>query len=114
MTATWRPRWGAWSVTRRVTGYEPETWLVAEPGGSPRRVRPVSPVAIRIAGADFDDLIGHVEDDGVVEGSARVTGIWSGDQLQVQRQGVPRASLFGRRCGFPAVSDSAGRVVATS
>ena len=63
---------------------------VAEPGGRPRRVRPVSPFAIRIAGADFDDLAGHFEDDGVVEGFARVTGIWSGDQLQVQRQGVPK------------------------
>ena len=69
--------------------FEPELPL-AEPGGRPRRVRPVSPFAIRIAGADFDDLAGHFEDDGMVEGFARVTGIWSGDQLQVQRQGVPK------------------------
>jgi hypothetical protein len=77
----------------------------------PRRVRSVAPFAIRIAGPDFDDLIGHFEDDGVVEGFARVTGIWSGDPLQVQRQGHSWSSAA---MDDPAVPGSRGRVAATS
>lgn len=42
--------------------------------------------AVRITGINFDDLINRFEDDGVVEGYARATGIWSGDQLQATRQ----------------------------
>ncbi len=54
-------------------------------GGGPRRVRPVSRLAVRVAGADFDELAGRFEDDGAVEGFATLTGIWSAGQLRVQR-----------------------------
>src|SRR5262249_46428767 len=42
--------------------------------------------AVRITGVSFDDLINRFEHDGVIEGYAAVTGIWSGDQLQATRQ----------------------------
>ena len=58
-------------------------------GGGPRRVRPVSRLAVRVAGADFDELAGRFEDDGAVEGFATLTGIWSAGQLRVQRQAIP-------------------------
>jgi hypothetical protein len=62
---------------------------VAAVGGGPRMIRPVSPVAVRVAGADFDELAGRFDDEGAVEGSATLTGIWSADQLQAQRQASP-------------------------
>jgi len=68
--------------------FEPPVWVAAA-GGGPRTIRPVSPVAVRVAGADFDELAGRFEDDRAVEGSATLTGIWSADQLQVQRHTSP-------------------------
>ena len=62
---------------------------VAAVGGGRRIIRPVSPVAVRVAGADFDELAGRFEDDGAVEGFATLTGIWSAGQLRVQRQAIP-------------------------
>jgi hypothetical protein len=62
---------------------------VAAVGGGPQMIRPVSPVAVRIAAADFDELAGRFEADGWVEGFAALTGIWSADQLHVQHQAVP-------------------------
>jgi hypothetical protein len=63
---------------------------VAEPGGLERRVRPVWRGAVRVAGADFDALANRFERDGAVEGWAMVTGVWSGEQLQVDRQSPPK------------------------
>jgi hypothetical protein len=65
--------------------FEPPVWVAAA-GGVPRTIRPVSPVAVHVAGADFDELAGRFEDGGAMEGSATLTGVWSADQLQVQRQ----------------------------
>lgn len=62
---------------------------VAEPGGVPRRVRPVWKGAVRVAGADFDAVAGRFDQDGAVEGWAAVTGAWSGGQLVVERQDPP-------------------------
>lgn len=63
---------------------------VAAVGGGPMKIRRVSPVAVRIAGADFDELASRSEDDnGTVEGFATLTGIWSAGQLQVRQQAVP-------------------------
>jgi hypothetical protein len=69
--------------------FEPPVAVAAAVGGGPRMVRPVSPVAVRVAGADFDGLASRFEDDGAVEGFATLTGIWSVGQLQVQRQAIP-------------------------
>jgi hypothetical protein len=54
-----------------------------------RGVRPVWSGAVRVAGADFDDLHGRIQRDGGVQGCATITGTWSGDHLQVQRQ-IPK------------------------
>src|SRR5215475_16219771 len=51
-----------------------------------RSVRPAWSGAVRVAGADFDTLHERIQRDGAVQGWATVTGIWSGDHLQVQRQ----------------------------
>jgi len=67
--------------------FEPPVWVAAAIG--PRMIRPVSPVAVRVARADFDELAGRFEDHGAVEGSATLTGIWSADQLRAQRQASP-------------------------
>jgi len=45
--------------------------------------------AVRIAGADFDDLVDRHEDDTAVEGFAKVIGIWSHDQIRALRQMAP-------------------------
>src|SRR5215813_6599478 len=56
------------------------------PIGVERRVIAPWRGAVRITGVSFDDLINRFEHDGVIEGYAAVTGIWSGDQLQATRQ----------------------------
>ena len=81
--------------------FEPPVWVAAV-GGGPQMIRPVSPVAVRIAAADFDELAGRFEDDGTVEGFATLTGIWSAGQLYVQHQAVPP-----HRCSFAALGDTA-------
>ena len=43
-------------------------------------------VGRRVAGADFDDLHDRFERDGAVEAFARLTGIWSDNQLRVEQQ----------------------------
>jgi len=68
--------------------FEPAMWI-AEPGGLERRVRPVWRGAVRVAGADFDAVARRFEKDGLVEGWATVTGIWSGEQLRAERQDAP-------------------------
>jgi len=57
--------------------------------GVERRVAAPWRGAVRISGADFDDLINRFEHDGVVEGYATVTGIWSHGQLRAVRQAIP-------------------------
>lgn len=57
----------------------------------PGTIRPVAPVAVRIAGADFDELAPRFTDgNGTVEGAATITGTWSAGELRVQRQAAPR------------------------
>lgn len=62
---------------------------MAPPGGGERRVGSVWRGAVRITGADFAALANRVEQDGAVQGSATVTGVWSGDQLRVDQQTPP-------------------------
>jgi hypothetical protein len=66
-----------------------EPWHYAGWPETPRRVRPARRQAVRVIGANFDDLTNRFEDDGAVETFATVTGIWSGDQLRAIRQTVP-------------------------
>jgi hypothetical protein len=65
---------GAW--------FEPPAAMaaVAAAGGGPRMIRPVSRVAVRVAGAGFGELASRFEDGGAVEGFAALTGIWSAGQ----------------------------------
>jgi hypothetical protein len=58
-------------------------------GGVPRRVRPVWRGAVRVAGANFEELTNRFEDDGAIEGFATLTGTWSAGQLTTQRQAIP-------------------------
>ena len=67
--------------------FEPLMW-VAEPGGLPRRVRPVSRAAVGVVGANFDAVSGRFEQDGAVEGSATVTGTWRHDHIRVEEQAL--------------------------
>jgi hypothetical protein len=76
-------------LVRNQAGDWFEPLLPVAAGGGPQRVRPVSRVAVRVAGADFDELAGRFEDGGAVEGGATLTGIWSAGQLRVQRQAIP-------------------------
>jgi hypothetical protein len=46
--------------------------------------------AVRITGADFAALANRFEQDDAVEGSATVTGVWSGEQFRIDRQALPR------------------------
>src|ERR1700677_2110258 len=62
---------------------------IAAAGGLERRVRPVWTGAVRVAGADFGAVAARFEKDGLVEGWATVTGTWSADQLQAERQDPP-------------------------
>jgi hypothetical protein len=54
--------------------------------GVERRVAAPWRGAVRITGANFDDLLNRFEHDGAVEGYATVTGIWSDDQLRAMCQ----------------------------
>jgi hypothetical protein len=56
------------------------------------QVRTVWRGAVRVTGADFDAVQDRFEQDGAVEGLATVTGVWSGEQLQVERQTRPKPS----------------------
>ncbi len=77
-------------LVRNETGdwFEPPL-PVALPGGLPRRVRAVWRGAVRVSGANFDRLSNRFEDDRAVEGFATLTGIWSANQLQAERQSIP-------------------------
>jgi hypothetical protein len=82
------------TATGRLVRNETGDWfapplIVAEPGGVPRRVRPVWRGAVRVVGADFGALGDRFERDGAVEGFAALTGIWSADQFQVESQTRP-------------------------
>jgi hypothetical protein len=69
---------------------EPPVWVAAAGvGGGPRTIRPAAPGKVRVAGADFDALARRFEDAGIVEGYAKLSGIWSAGQLQVQHQEPP-------------------------
>ena len=68
--------------------FEPPMW-VAGPDGVERRVRPAWRGAVPVVGADFGQLANRFERDGAVEGWAMVTGIWSGEQLEVEQQATP-------------------------
>jgi hypothetical protein len=67
---------------------EPAGWSWGQ-AGLERRVRPVWRGAVRVAGADFDAVARRFEKDGLVEGWATVTGIWSGEQIRAERQDTP-------------------------
>ena len=74
--------------TRAGDWFEP--WRYGGWSGTPRRVRQARRQAVRVIGADFDDLTNRFEDEGAVEGFATVTGIWSGGQLRATRQTIPK------------------------
>jgi hypothetical protein len=78
-------------LVRNETGdwFEPPM-PVALPGGVPRSVRAVWRGAVRIVGASFGELSDRFERDGAVEGYATLTGIWSANQLRVERQALPQ------------------------
>jgi hypothetical protein len=57
---------------------------------TPRRARPARRGAVRVTGANFDHLADRFEDQGTVEGSASLTGIWSAGQLRAEHQASPR------------------------
>lgn len=75
-------------VRQRATDWFEPPLPVAAIGG-PRVVRPPSPVAVRVVGADFSTLSGRFKDSGAVEGFATLTGIWSAGQLDVREQTAP-------------------------
>jgi hypothetical protein len=89
--------------------FEPALWI-AEPGGLERRVRPVWPGAVRVAGADFGAVTARFEQDGSVEGWAAVTGTWSADQLRVERQDepVPKPAVSSRWVTPPCPAPEGG------
>src|SRR5262249_54148807 len=64
-------------LVRNETGdwFEP-LMPVALPGGVPRRVRAAWRGAVRIVGANFDELSDRFDRDQAVEGCATLTGIW--------------------------------------
>jgi hypothetical protein len=62
---------------------------VALPGGVERTVRPAGRLAIRVVGADLDVVVNRFEKAGAIEGWAAVEGVWSGEQLEVDRQSLP-------------------------
>lgn len=78
-------------LVRNETGdwFEPPM-PVALPVGVPRSVRAAWRGAVRIAGANFDELSDRFEREGAVEGFAALTGIWSANQLRVERQALPQ------------------------
>ena len=75
-------------VVRNETGdwFEPPV-PVAATSSLFRSVRPPWRGSVRIVGADFGaELWGRFERDGVMEGYATVSGIWTADRLRVERQ----------------------------
>jgi hypothetical protein len=62
---------------------------MAAPGGEERRVGSVWRGAVRITGANFATLANRFEQHRAVQGSATVTGVWSGDHLRVDQQTPP-------------------------
>jgi hypothetical protein len=83
---------GSGRLVRNRTGdwFEPLLAAAAAAvGGGRRMVRPVSPVAIPIAEADFDELANRFENDEAVEGFATLTGILSAGRLRVFQQAIP-------------------------
>lgn len=58
-------------------------------GRAERRVGSVWRGAVRITGADFATLANRFEQHGAVEGSATVSGVWTGGQLRVNQQTPP-------------------------
>jgi hypothetical protein len=56
------------------------------PGGLERTVTPAGRFAIRVVGADLDLVENRFEKAGAIEGWAAVEGLWSGEQLEVDRQ----------------------------
>lgn len=82
------------TATGRLVRTETGDWFepsmpVRLPGGVPRTVSGPWQGAVRIAGANFDDLSARFEHHGAVEGYATLTGIWSADQLLVDHQAPP-------------------------
>ncbi len=59
------------------------------PGGLERTVTPAGRFAIRVVGADLDLVENRFEKAGAIEGWAAVEGLWSGEQLEVDRQSRP-------------------------
>jgi hypothetical protein len=64
---------------------------MAAPVREERRIESVWRGAVRITGADFAILANRFEQHGAVQGSATVTGVWSGDQLRIDQQTPPRS-----------------------
>jgi hypothetical protein len=81
--------WGLLVRTEQGDWFEPPFAVSAIHIGD-RAVRPVWSGAVRVAGANFEDLHERIQRDGAVQGWATVTGIWSGDHLRVERQ-TPQA-----------------------
>ena len=69
-----------------------EPWHYVGWPETPRRVKPARRQAVRVIGANFDDLSNRFESDRAVEGFATVTGVWSGDQLRAIRQTIPESA----------------------
>ena len=68
--------------------FQPSLPFVA-PGGLERTVSPAGRLAIRVVGADLDLVVNRFEKAGAIEGWAAVTGVWSDEQLEVDRQSLP-------------------------
>jgi hypothetical protein len=82
------------TATGRLVHNDTGDWFepplpVALPGGMPRGVGAVWRGAIRVVGANFDQLSDRYERDGAVDGFATLIGIWSASQLRVERQTLP-------------------------
>lgn len=57
--------------------------------------------AIRVVGADLDDVLHRFEHDGAVEGIATVHGTWLGDGIEIHRQTHEPPALPVRRWRIP-------------
>jgi hypothetical protein len=91
--------------------FEPRLTVVG-PGGRERDVRPVRGAgAVRVVGADFAALSNRFERNGDVEGWAFLTGVWSRQQLVVEKQAAPRADTARRhsRISPPCPPPDGGR-----
>ena len=89
--------WGLLVRNEQGDWFEPPLAVSAIHIGD-REVRPVWSGAVRVAGADFDDLHGRIQRDGAVQGWATVTGTWSGTISGSSGRFRKGAS----RCAFPA------------